>query len=134
MNLGRPARVVRCERSTAKGVLDVIDRVNGAVGYAVASDATPFSHVIRIKIDGREPDFGLAETSGYPFWSVLRLHTRGAPSEDVASFLRFLGGEAAGSMMLREHYPPCSTVGTRSPLCGGERSAPRGVTRWSPSW
>ncbi|MBB5957293.1 ABC-type phosphate transport system substrate-binding protein [Saccharothrix tamanrassetensis] len=118
-NATRPARVVRCERGTARQVLDVVDRVAGSVGYAVASDATPYSHVIRLKIDGREPDFGLAESSGYPFWSVLRLHTRGAPSKDVASFLRFLGGEAAGGMMLREHYLPCSTGGIRSPLCEG---------------
>ncbi|XVS67650.1 caspase, EACC1-associated type [Actinosynnema sp. CA-299493] len=116
-NLGRPAPVVRCERSTSEEVLDVVDRVDGAVGYAVTSDATPFSHVIRVKIDGREPDFGLAEAGAYPFWSVLRLHTLGAPDEDVASFLRFLGGDAAAGVVLREHFLPCSTGGTRSPLC-----------------
>ncbi|NUT96501.1 MAG: hypothetical protein HOY78_31210 [Saccharothrix sp.] len=116
-HLGRPAPVVRCERPTGKTLLDVVDRVDGAAGYADTSDATAFAHVIRLKIDGREPDFDLAESGGYPFWSVLRLHTRGAPSRNVGLFLRFLGGETAGSVMLREQYLPCSTTSTRSPLC-----------------
>ncbi|MGW1494346.1 PstS family phosphate ABC transporter substrate-binding protein [Streptomyces sp. NPDC002402] len=108
------APVVRCERASTSEVLDAVNRVPGAIGYAPleAANAGAYENVAPVRINGTEPAIETIESGDYPFWTVGYAYTRGEPPADsiAASFLAFLASPD-GEVALDEYgYFPCTRV------------------------
>lgn len=108
------ALVVRCEMASTPEVLDGVNRIPGAIGYAPleATESGAYENVVPVRINGADPDIESIESGDYPFWTVEYAYTRGEPPADsvAASFLAFLASPD-GEVALDEHgYFPCTTV------------------------
>ncbi|REE97861.1 substrate-binding domain-containing protein [Thermomonospora umbrina] len=107
------ARIIRCERSSQGQVLDTVDRVPGAIGYAelhVAANARRYPDLRILTLDGRRAD---AFTAGgrYPFVAPEVFYTHGPPpnGSPAAAFLTFLAGGSARRLIQQAGAPPCLT-------------------------
>jgi ABC-type phosphate transport system substrate-binding protein len=108
------ARVIRCERSSQGQVLDIVNRLPGAIGYAelqVATDTRRYPNVRILKLDGTRGDTTPAEPR-YPFVAPEIFYTYGTPPNNspAAAFLTFLAGDAARRLIQRAGAPPCVTA------------------------
>lgn len=108
------ALVVRCEMATTSEVLDGVNRLPGAIGYAPleATESGAYESVVPVRINGADPDIESIESGDYPFWTVEYAYTKGEPPADsvAGSFLAFLASPD-GDVALDEHgYFPCTTV------------------------
>lgn len=111
-------RTIRCERSSQAQVLDMVDRVPGAIGYAelhTAADARRHPGLRILTLDGKRADAPLGE-GGYPFVAPEVFYTYGFPANDspVSAFLTFLTGPAGRRLLQRAGLPECITP--RAPL------------------
>lgn len=102
------AATLRCTAGSTGQLLETVDRLSGAMGYADAPTATHYQRAIRVRLDGKEPDVGeVAE--GYPFWTIEYLYTYGeAPADGVlASFLEYMNTDSARVALREAGYVPC---------------------------
>lgn len=104
------ARVTRCEVNSTTGLLDAVDRVEGAVGYAETYAAAKRPHVIGIRLDGHEPDIEWGQQHEYPFWTVEFLYSYGHPADGslAAKFLTYLSSDTAKNVMRMYKHVPCA--------------------------
>jgi phosphate transport system substrate-binding protein len=117
------SRVIRCEVADTTTLLQRVNAIPGAIGYAQVSSAEAYANVGSVKIDGWDPDIGTVERGDYPFWTVEYLYTYGspAPGTPTAAFLRYVNSDAARDILRSDSYTPCvdrqqSLMGT---LCRG---------------
>ncbi|MFB9831998.1 substrate-binding domain-containing protein [Actinoallomurus acaciae] len=121
-NLRAALHVIRCERSSQGQVLDAVNTVPGAIGYAelhVASDTRRYPNVRILALDGRTPTASPA-MDRYSFVAPEIFYTDGpAPNGSAASaFLTFLAGDTARRLLQQAGAPPCVTPNTLlSPPC-----------------
>jgi ABC-type phosphate transport system substrate-binding protein len=118
-NRAPDARVVRCERNDNAEVIQEISTTAGAIGYAdVASirkareDGTVDRTITALTLDGKAFDASTAVESGYPFWTVEYLYTKGRPDPDslTANFFAFVRGDPIAGVRLTEAgFTPCKT-------------------------
>lgn len=101
--------VTRCEVTDTGTLLQRVNEIPGAIGYAQISDASTYTNVEGVKLDGWDPSIGAVERGAYPFWTVEYLYTYGSPAPGTlaASFLSFLTSDAAKDALRSADYTPC---------------------------
>ncbi|MFD0743654.1 PstS family phosphate ABC transporter substrate-binding protein [Phytohabitans flavus] len=99
---------LRCLASGTGRLLENVNTMSGAIGYADAPTATLYPDVVRVRLDGREPEFGhIGE--GYPFWTIEYMYTYGEPPAGglLASFLAYMNTDSARVALREAGYVPC---------------------------
>jgi phosphate transport system substrate-binding protein len=101
--------VIRCEVADTSTLLQRVNEIPGAIGYAQISDAATYSNVESVKLNGWDPDIGAVLRGAYSFWTVEYLYTYGPPRPGTlaASFLDYLNSDAAKNALLSADYTPC---------------------------
>ena len=104
------SRVILCEAPDTTTLLQRVNSLAGAVGYAQISDAAPYANVDRVKINASDPDLGAVEQGEYPYWTVEYLYTYGTPRARTltAAFLAYMGTETASTILVGAAYTPCA--------------------------
>jgi phosphate transport system substrate-binding protein len=102
--------VIKCEVADTGTLLQRVNSVPGAIGYAQIADAAPYANVESVKLDGSDPDIGSVQDGTYPFWTVEYLYTHGAPARGTLAtqFLGFMKTSTAGDILRSQGYTPCS--------------------------
>ena len=107
--------VIRCEAGSTDDLLTQVNIHPGAIGYAemasAASDqSTKYRNIDQVQIDGHGPDPLTVRNDQYPFWAVEEIYTYGAPADAslAASFLRYLDGNTAKTVLQEDGYIPCT--------------------------
>jgi phosphate transport system substrate-binding protein len=110
--------VILCEKSSTDLLLQTVNAIPGAIGYAEHAQAEQYRSVEEISLDGRDANPGTVKTSEYPFWAVENLYTYGTPTAGslLSAFLSYMTTDAAKSIMQGPDYEdiPCSLT----TLCG----------------
>lgn len=106
------ARVIRCERSSQNQVLETVNRLPGAIGYAelhVAADGRRYPNVRILALDGRRADAASAAANRYPFAAPEVFYTYGAPPNDspASAFLTFMASDQARRILRQAGAAPC---------------------------
>lgn len=74
------APVIRCEVGDTTTLLQEVDRIPGAIGYAEMSTATTYDNVERVELNGRDPDIETVKEasilSGRSSTSTPTIHRR----------------------------------------------------------
>jgi ABC-type phosphate transport system substrate-binding protein len=101
--------VTRCEVSDTKTLLEKVDSIPGAIGYAQVSDAAPYPNVSAIKINGADPTINDVQNKTYPYWTVEYLYTAGkpAPGSLAAEFLSYMQSTSSDDTLRSNQYTPC---------------------------
>jgi phosphate transport system substrate-binding protein len=101
--------VIRCEVADTSTLLQRVNQIPGAIGYAQISDAASYPDVETVKLNGWDPQIGAVEQGAYPFWTVEYLYSYGNPGSGTlaASFLSFLNSDAAKDALRSDAYTPC---------------------------
>ncbi|GAA4076842.1 substrate-binding domain-containing protein [Actinomadura miaoliensis] len=106
------ARVIRCERSSQGQVLDTVNRLPGAIGYAelhVAANTRRYPNVRILALDGRKADAASAAANRYPFVAPEVFYTHGPPPNNspASAFLTFLASDSARKILQQAGATPC---------------------------
>ena len=103
------APVTKCEVADTGTLLQRVNQIPGAIGYAQISDAATYPDVETIKLNGWDAGIGPVEQGLYPFWTVEYLYTYGSPRPGslAASFLGYLNSDAARDTLRSDAYTPC---------------------------
>jgi ABC-type phosphate transport system substrate-binding protein len=101
--------VTRCEVTDTRTLLERVNSIPGAIGYAQVSDAATYPNVSAIKIDGGDPTISAVEAGAYPYWTAEYLYTLGtpAPGSIAADFLGYLRSVTASDILRSADYTPC---------------------------
>lgn len=101
--------IVRCERGNTESLLQEINRIPGAIGYAEKSAVAKFSDVRGVQLNGREADIEAVKQNAYPFFEVEYFYTYGEPQADtlISAFLDYLSSGTAKNILRRDGYTPC---------------------------
>jgi phosphate transport system substrate-binding protein len=101
--------VIRCEVADTGTLLQRVNEIQGAIGYAQISDAATYPNVESVKLNGWDPDLGAVTQGAYPFWTVEYLYTYGSPAAGTlaADFLNYMDSDAAKDTLRSEDYTPC---------------------------
>ncbi len=107
------AKVTRCEVSDTNTLLQDVNSIPGAIGYAQVSDAQGFRNgrnsISEIKIDGQDPTFNAAQADTYPVLDgrvpLYRRPSAGGSLE--ADFLGYINGAIADNILFNNDYTPC---------------------------
>jgi phosphate transport system substrate-binding protein len=101
--------VTRCEVSDTGTLLQRVNSIPGAIGYAQISDADTYPDVSAIKINGWDSTISTVETGKYPFWTVEYLYTAGTPASGslAADFLGYTQSVTASDILRGADYTPC---------------------------
>lgn len=101
--------VIKCEMADTGTLLQRVNDIPGAIGYAQVSDAASYANLEIVKIGGWDPDISAVEERNYPFWTTEYLYTRGTPSSGslAAAFLSFMRSDTAGDILRSQDYTPC---------------------------
>jgi ABC-type phosphate transport system substrate-binding protein len=102
--------MTRCEVPDTATLLQRVNTIAGAVGYAQVADAAPYANVASVKIGGRDPGIGAVEAGKYPYWTIEYLYTYGDPAAGslAAAFLGYMGGASARQILHGADYTPCA--------------------------
>jgi phosphate transport system substrate-binding protein len=111
--------VIRCEKSSTTQVLQAVNELPGAIGYAEYAQAAQYQHIDQVQLDGVDASpSSVRRTPEYPFWAVEYLYTydNPPPGSLLATFLRYMYTDTAKSIMQAPDYGdiPCSLT----TLCG----------------
>jgi phosphate transport system substrate-binding protein len=117
------APVIKCEVADTATLLQRVNDIPGAIGYAQISDAASYPNVESVKLGGWDPVIGAVERGYYPFWTVEYLYTYGSPARGTltSQFLAYMNTDTAKDILRSQDYTPCvdrnqSLMGT---LCRG---------------
>lgn len=116
---GFPAAIIRCERSDTKKVLQEVNTVHGAIGYADASAIGAFTNAVPQRIDGLQGSFQFL-TSGYNFWTVEYVYSKGGAAQSSLSenLMSYMRSDQLARKMHEDGYIPClKSDGLLEPLC-----------------
>ncbi|WP_433334475.1 substrate-binding domain-containing protein [Spirillospora sp. CA-294931] len=110
------ARIIRCERSSQAQVLDTVNRVPGAIGYAelhVATNTRQYPNVRILTLDGRRADRSPTEPR-YPFVAPEIFYSYGLPPNNTpaSAFFTFLTTDRARKLLHQAGSHPCQSPDT----------------------
>jgi ABC-type phosphate transport system substrate-binding protein len=90
-------------------LLQRVNSIPGAIGYAQISDAATYPNVSPIKINGADPTINAVKSGAYPYWTVEYLYTLGtpAPGSLAADFLGYMRSVTASDILRTADYTPC---------------------------
>jgi ABC-type phosphate transport system substrate-binding protein len=117
------APVTRCEEPDTGTLLERVNAIPGAIGYAQISDAASFPNVELVKLNASDPDIGDVKAGKYPYWTVEYLYTNGAPRTGslTAAFLAYFRTDTAENLLLSGAYTPCGIGQPQvASLCAGK--------------
>jgi phosphate transport system substrate-binding protein len=98
-----------CEESSTAAVISRVSRLDGAIGYADAPDATQSNASLLIAmLDGRTSTVQDI-AAGYPFWTVEHAYYRAEGSALAANYADYLTSSAQETALRNDGYPPCSS-------------------------
>jgi len=115
--------VIRCEEPDTGTLLDRVNSIPGAIGYAQISDAASFPNVELVKLNASDPDIGDVKAGKYPYWTVEYLYTIGTPRAKslISAFLAYFSTDNAENLLLNSAYTPCGTAQAQvAALCAGK--------------
>ena len=106
-------------------MLQKVNAIPGAIGYAPASAAADYMNLSQVQLDGAEATFAAVNVkptqSQYPFWNVEYLYTFGYPEGGTlaSAFLDYMNSAEAKEILRGQGYTPCIDGSTdlRSTLC-----------------
>ena len=103
------SRVTRCEVTDTRTLLERVNSISGAIGYAQVSDAANYPDISAIKINGADSEIGAVKSGAYPYWTVEYLYTLGTPASGslAADFLDYMESVTASDILLGADYIPC---------------------------
>jgi ABC-type phosphate transport system substrate-binding protein len=103
------AGVTRCEVTDTGTLLQRVNSIPGAIGYAQISDAATYPNVSVIKINGSDPTISAVKLGAYPYWTVEYLYTLGSPAAGslAAGFLNYVRSVTASDILRTADYTPC---------------------------
>jgi len=106
------AAYIRCEVNDTGTLLQRVNSIPGAIGYAQVTDVVDTPNVREITIGGADHTITAAEAGAYPYWTYEYLYTAGrpAPSSLAAHFLDYLQTPGARDILLRRQYMPCADL------------------------
>ena len=111
--------VIRCEKSSTSQLLQAVNEIPGAIGYAEAAEASKYPDIDQIQLDGRNAVSSEVKSGGYKFWAVEYLYTYGTPRPGslLSGFLAYMYTDTAKSTLQSPEWEdvPCSVTS----LCGG---------------
>jgi ABC-type phosphate transport system substrate-binding protein len=119
LDLSGPSPVTKCEVGDTATLLERVNSIPGAIGYAQISDAATYPNVRPIYIDGVEAKQDYVLNGLYHFWTVEYLYTSGTPAVDslAAGFLRYMDS-MADNILAGDEYVPCyDDKGKLKPIC-----------------
>jgi ABC-type phosphate transport system substrate-binding protein len=107
------ATVTRCEVNDTGTLLQRVNSIPGAIGYAQTSDAANYPNVSAIHINGADPTIDAVKSHAYPYWTVEYLYTLGPPAAGslAAGFLAFVRSVTASDILHIADYTPCIDQG-----------------------
>jgi phosphate transport system substrate-binding protein len=114
--------VIRCEEPSTGALLERVNAIPGAIGYAQISDAVSYPNVELAKLNASDPDIGDVKAGKYPYWTVEYLYTNGTPTPGslTAAFLAYFSTDVAENLLLSSAYTPCGTTQPEvAKLCAG---------------
>jgi phosphate transport system substrate-binding protein len=113
------SKVLRCEVSATTTLLQDVNAIPSAIGYAQVSDASSYPDVSPIKINGWDSTINAVELNDYAFWTVEYLYTYGTPATGslAADFLSYMNSITSDDILRSEDYTPCRDRGQSQPLC-----------------
>ena len=113
------ATVTRCEVTDTGTLLQRVNSIQGAIGYAAVSDAATYPSVSAIKINGADSTLDEVKSGVYPYWTVEYLYTDGtpAPGSLAADFLEYTKSVTASDILRTSEYIPCTDRGQSLSLC-----------------
>jgi ABC-type phosphate transport system substrate-binding protein len=102
--------MTRCEVPDTATLLQRVNAIPGAIGYAQVADAAPYANVASVKIGGRDPSIGAVEQGTYPYWTVEYLYTYGHPAASslASAFLGYMASVGARQILRSTDYTPCA--------------------------
>jgi phosphate transport system substrate-binding protein len=110
--------VIRCEKSSTTQLLQAVNAIPGAIGYAETAQASAYPDVDEIQLDGRDASPGAVKSAQYPFWATEYLYTYGTPPSGslLSAFLGYMVTDTAKSIIQGPDYEdiPCGLT----TLCG----------------
>jgi phosphate transport system substrate-binding protein len=103
------SKMVRCEVTDTPTLLQRVNTIRGAIGYAQFSDASGYRNISAIKINGWDATRGDVEMNFYPYWTVEYLYTLGtpAPGSLEADFLGYINSTTSDNILYSNDYTPC---------------------------
>jgi ABC-type phosphate transport system substrate-binding protein len=108
------APVFRCEAGSTGQLLERVNGVSGAIGYADAAttDAGAFPNLVVARLGGILPtpaQLSSGSGPGYPFWTVEYVYSSDTPPAGTlrASFLAYLRTDSARVALREAGYLPC---------------------------
>ena len=115
--------VIRCEVADTGTLLQRVNTIPGAIGYAQTADAASYANVEKLAIDGYAAGIGPVEQGAYVFWTVEHLYTLGQPKAGslTAAFLAYMSSITASDILRGDEYTPCTSDvhGQVAAQCGG---------------
>lgn len=108
--------VIRCEKSSTGQLLEAVNAIPGAVGYAEAhvaerDQAAKYPNLDVVLLAGRDPSAEAvnAGPNSYPFWAVEYMYTYGTPAPGtlLSAFLGYMSTDAAKSSLQNDGEIPC---------------------------
>jgi len=115
--------VIRCEEPDTGTLLDRVNSIPGAIGYAQISDAASFANVEPVRLNASDSNIGDVKAGKYPYWTVEYLYTNGTPTPGslTAAFLAYFSTDNAQNLLLNAAYTPCGTAQPQvAALCLGK--------------
>ena len=103
------SRVIKCEVNDTSTLLERVNSIAGAIGYAQVSDASSYPNVGRLWINGRDSTLGNVKAGTYPYWTVEYLYTLHAPGSGSleADFLKYINSTTSDDILRTNNYTPC---------------------------
>jgi phosphate transport system substrate-binding protein len=115
--------VIRCEEPDTATLLERVNAIPGAIGYAQISDAASFPNVELVKLNASDPDIADVKAGKYPYWTVEYLYTNGTPKAGslTSAFVAYFGTDNAENLLLSGAYTPCDGAQSQvAMLCSGK--------------
>lgn len=102
--------MIRCEVADTSTLLQRVNTIPGAIGYAQTSDAASYANVETVAINGWAAGTGPVVQGAYAFWTVEHLYTNGQPAAGslTAAFLAYMGSLTASDILRGDEYTPCT--------------------------
>jgi ABC-type phosphate transport system substrate-binding protein len=104
--------IIRCERGSEQELVDEVSATPGAVGYVDLPSANEANAAGRpvtvVQLGEQYPDVS-SIPSGYPFWTIEYLYTKGTPPAGSVSdsFVEYLRSSVARAELQDVGYTPC---------------------------
>jgi ABC-type phosphate transport system substrate-binding protein len=106
--------VIRCEKKSTGQLLQAVNSIKGAIGYAEAAEAATarYPDIDVVQLGGQIPTGAAVSDGEYPFYAVEYMYTYGTPASGslLSAFLSYMYTDAAENILQSPSWNdiPCS--------------------------